>query len=161
MALHLTITGFPTATATDNGDATITASAGTAYQWIDCVTGQAIVGGTTQTITVTANGDYAVVVTNAGGCSDTSDCVTIDYIGLDENGTSSVQVFPNPTNEQVTVQLHATNIQLELVDAQGKILHTTYFSNETNVNLTSYPVGVYLIRLKTEGETIVKRVVKQ
>jgi len=161
LVLDLTITGFPTAVATDNGDATLTASVGTAYQWIDCSNNSAIVGATSQTLTVTQNGDYAVVVTNAGGCSDTSDCVNIDYIGLVEQHTEAMNVFPNPTDASVTIQLNAIDATLELLDASGKVLGTTRFSNETVLNLTTYPVGVYLIRVKTADQIIVKRIVKQ
>ncbi|MDH4473752.1 MAG: T9SS type A sorting domain-containing protein [Fluviicola sp.] len=161
LVLDLTITGFPTAVATDNGDATITASVGTGYQWIDCSNNAEIVGATSQTLTVTQNGDYAVVVTNAGGCSDTSDCVNIDYIGLMEQHTDAINVFPNPTDATVTIQLNAIDAQLELLDANGKVLQTNRFSNETILNLTTYPVGVYLVRVKTTEQTIVKRLVKQ
>ncbi|MBI3239571.1 MAG: T9SS type A sorting domain-containing protein, partial [Flavobacteriia bacterium] len=161
LVLDLTITGFPTAVATDNGDATLTASVGTAFQWIDCSNNSAIVGATSQTLTVTQNGDYAVVVTNAGGCSDTSDCVNIDYIGLLEQHSEAMNVFPNPTDATVTIQLNAIDATLELLDASGKLLGTTRFSNETVLNLTAYPVGVYLIRVKTANQIIVKRLAKQ
>jgi hypothetical protein len=58
---------------------TITANAvsPTSYEWIDCATNLPIPGETSSTYTATANGDYAVVITD-GDCSDTSDCVTIN-----------------------------------------------------------------------------------
>jgi hypothetical protein len=161
VTLVLTITGLPTATATDNDDATITASAGASYQWIDCATNTAIAGATSQTYTATVNGDYAVVVTNAGGCSDTSSCVTIDYIGLTENTDASIQVFPNPTNSDVTITMTATEATVEVVDAQGKILQAVTVSNGEKVNLSTYETGVYFLRIRTVNGSTLERVVKQ
>jgi trimeric autotransporter adhesin len=159
--LVLTITGNPIATATDNDDATITASAGTTYQWINCATNTAIAGATSQTYTATANGDYAVVVTNAGGCSDTSSCVTIDYIGLTEITDASIQVFPNPTNSDVTITMTAAEATVEVVDAQGKLLQAVTVGNGEKVTLSSYETGVYFLRIRTANGSTLERVVKQ
>ncbi|HLP53514.1 MAG TPA: T9SS type A sorting domain-containing protein [Fluviicola sp.] len=161
ITLVLTITGNPTATATDNGDATITASTGTAYQWINCATNTAIAGATSQTYTATANGDYAVVVTVAGGCSDTSDCVTIDYIGLKEITDASIQVFPNPTNSDVTITMTATQATVEVTDAQGKLLQAVTVGNGEKVNLSTYETGIYFLRIRTVNGSTLERVVKQ
>ncbi len=161
VTLVLTITGLPTATATDNGDASMTASAGTSYQWINCATNTAIAGATSQTYTATVNGDYAVVVTNAGGCSDTSSCVNIDYIGLTENTDASIQVFPNPTNSDVTITMTATEATVEVVDAQGKLLQAVTVVNGEKVNLSSYETGVYFLRIRTVNGSTLERVVKQ
>lgn len=161
VTLNLTIVGAPVATATDNGDATITASTGTSYQWIDCATNNPIAGATSQTYTATANGDYAVIVTNAGGCSDTSACVTIDYIGLDELSNAGIQIFPNPTSGDVFITMTtATEATIEVVDAKGKLLNTLKVMNGEKVSLASYEVGVYFLRIKTNSGSAIERIVK-
>jgi hypothetical protein len=159
VTLNLTITTSPTAVATDNLDATITASAGTAYQWIDCGTGLAIAGATAQTYTVTANGSYAVVVNN-GACDDTSSCVVIDYIGIKEISQDVISVFPNPTRDFVTVNMTAANATIEVVDAQGKILQTSIVENGGTLSLASYETGMYIFRITTENGTSIHRISK-
>ncbi len=160
VTLNLTINTAPTATATDNGDGTITASAGSTYQWIDCSTGNPIVGATTQTYTVTANGNYAVVVSNASGCSDTSACVLIDYIGIEETASVSISVYPNPTHNEVTVVMSASAATIEVVDAQGKLLQVTELVSGGKVDLSAYETGVYFLRIKTENGSVLERIVK-
>lgn len=161
VTLNLTIVGLPVATATDNGDATITASSGTSYQWIDCATNTSIAGATQQTYTATANGDYAVIVTNAGVCSDTSACVTIDYIGLDELSNAGVRIFPNPTNGDVFITMTtATEATIEVVDGKGKLLNTVKVVNGEKVSLASYEAGVYFLRIKTDSGSAIGRIVK-
>ena len=156
----VTVNALPTATATDNGDATITASAGTEYQWINCATGLAIAGATSQTFTATANGNYAVVVTNASDCSDTSDCVEIDYLALDELIDASIAVFPNPTRDNVTVTMSAVEANIQVVDAQGKLLSETVIANGGKVDLSAYETGIYFLRIRTANGSAMERVVK-
>ena len=159
VTLNLTITTTPTATATDNGDATITASAGATYQWIDCGTGSAIAGETGQTLTVAANGSYAVVVSN-GSCADTSACVLIDYIGIKELVETAVQLMPNPTRDNVTITMSVASATLEVRDAQGKLMVAKAITSGEQVDLSQAEVGVYFFTIKTANGSVVKRVVK-
>jgi hypothetical protein len=159
VTLNLTITTSPTAVATDNLNATITASTGATYQWIDCATNLPIAGATAQTYTVTANGSYAVIVNN-GTCEDTSDCVVIDYIGINEVSQDMISVYPNPTRDFVTINMTAANATIEVVDAQGKILQTSNVENGGTLSLASYETGMYIFRITTENGTSIHRISK-
>src|SRR5690606_17165695 len=55
------------------------------YQWYNCATSTAIAGATNATFTPTENGQYKVVVTVRTGCKDTSDCITVSNVGIEEN----------------------------------------------------------------------------
>jgi hypothetical protein len=158
-AIQVTVNALPTAVATDNLDATISASAGATYQWIDCATNLPIAGATAQTYTVTANGSYAVIVNN-GTCEDTSDCVVIDYIGINEVSQDMISVYPNPTRDFVTVNMTAANASIEVVDAQGKILQTSIVENGGTLSLASYETGMYIFRITTENGTSIHRISK-
>jgi hypothetical protein len=160
VTLNLTINSLPTATATDNGDATITASAGNGYQWIDCTTNSPVNGATAQTFAPTANGTYAVVVSNASGCVDTSSCVVIDNVSIKETAAANIAVFPNPTHDNVTITMTATSATVEVVDAQGKLLQTIEVTNGGKVDLSTYQTGVYFLRIQTENGSTLERVVK-
>ena len=158
VTLNLTITNF-VATATDNGDATITASAGTTYQWINCTTNTPIAGATAQTFAATANGSYAAIVSN-GTCSDTSNCVNITNVGIKENMISTISVHPNPTNDVVIVTMDASSAIVEVMDVQGKLVQTTQIKSGDQVDLSTYERGVYTLRIKTESGTSIERIVK-
>jgi hypothetical protein len=160
VTINLTIIGLPNAVATDNGDLTITASTGASYQWVHCATGLPIAGATSQTFTATVNGSYAVVVTNAGGCSDTSNCVLIDNIGIDELTDASIRVFPNPTNSDVTVTMTSADATIEVADAKGTLLQTINVKNGEKVDLSTYETGVYFLRIRTDNGSAIERVVK-
>jgi hypothetical protein len=54
------------------------------YNWVDCNNNfQSVLGETNQSFVATSNGDYAVIV-NQNGCVDTSDCITINSVGINE-----------------------------------------------------------------------------
>jgi hypothetical protein len=65
--------------------ATLTANASAAtYQWLDCGNGFAVIGtATSQAFTATANGSYAVAVTEHS-CTDTSSCHTVNVVDIHE-----------------------------------------------------------------------------
>jgi len=156
----VTVNALPVATATLSGNVTLTASTGTTYQWLNCATNTAIAGATSQTFLATANGSYSVVVTNASGCSDTSACVAVTSVGIKEIADASINVFPNPTANNVTVTMSSDNASVEVADAQGKVLQVMTISNGGTVDLSAYGTGVYFLRIKTETGSAIERVVK-
>nr|WP_294860161.1 T9SS type A sorting domain-containing protein [uncultured Fluviicola sp.] len=158
VTLNLTIAPF-VATATDNGNATATASAGTTYQWINCTTNSPIAGATAQTFVATANGTYAAIVSN-GTCSDTTNCVTIANVGIKESVISTISVHPNPTHDYVIVTMDASSATVEVMDVQGKLIQATQIKSGDQVDLSTYERGVYTLRIKTEFGTSLERIVK-
>ena len=159
LILNLTVTGLPSASITNNGG-TLTASSGTTYQWLNCNGTVAIIGATSQTFAPTSNGSYSVVVTNAAGCSDTAACVVVTGLGLEELDSQSVQVFPNPTENQVTITMTFAQANLVITDVQGKTHYTGQISNGQLINLAQYADGVYILSIETESGKILKRIVK-
>jgi hypothetical protein len=160
--LVLTINANPTATLTDNGDGSATASAGSAYQWIDCATGADIAGATSQTFDPTVTGSYAVVVTNASGCSDTSSCLTIDLSGLDDKDLTKISVQPNPSWGMFNITSDKVLIgTLTVTDASGRIIATEALNGLTKtIDLSSAVTGVYYFTISSDATQKVIRVVK-
>jgi hypothetical protein len=159
LILDLTVTGLPSVNIINNGS-TLTASSGATYQWLNCNGTVAISGATGQTFAPTSNGSYSVVVTNAAGCSDTAACVVVTGLGLKELDSQSVQVFPNPTENQVTITMTFAKANLVITDVQGKTQYTGEISNGQLINLAQYEDGVYFLSIETEAGKVLKRIVK-
>lgn len=161
LTLDLTIGTLPNAVATDNGDGTITASSGSTYAWIDCDTEDPISGATGQTFAPAENGSYAVIVTNASGCAETSDCVEIDNLSVKEAVQLNAEVYPNPTNGQITVVSPAGELSFELTDAKGALLQRGTITSGNTLHLNAYQSGVYFLKLNANTVNITQRIVKQ
>jgi hypothetical protein len=160
--LVLTINAIPTATATDNGDGTATASSGSSYQWIDCATNTAITGATQQTFAPDVTGQYSVVVTNASGCSDTSSCITVNAANMDELSNLSIQVNPNPSTGLFNLTVNSTaNGVITITDATGRIVGTQIITGASSViDLTNSVTGIYYFNVQIGESEKVVRVIK-
>ncbi|WP_341904875.1 T9SS type A sorting domain-containing protein [Fluviicola taffensis] len=159
LTLNLTINHSPNMTAVDNGNASITASQASTYQWIDCSTGNALVGANSQTFTASINGIYAVIGTSTG-CSDTSNCITIDNLGLGEQSLFDLRLAPNPTQDLIAVQFEGMHAWLTIRDAQGKQLARQHVVSGEQISLKNYADGVYLFEFHTTKGIATRRVVK-
>lgn len=135
------------------------------YQWIDCNSGTDIVGATGQEFTPSSNGDYAVIVT-VGSCSDTSDCVNLNTIGLSEiNNNIEVTVFPNPVGDNLNVEMNGASFKsIVIFNAIGqkvKVIVTENVSS-TDVDVSELKSGIYFVRVSTEsGESSTIKVIKK
>lgn len=158
--VNVVVNALPTATVTNNGDATITAGSASTYQWLDCGSNMIIPGATSQTLTVTANGLYSVIVTNANGCTDTSACLFIGNVDIKEVNSQVISVYPNPTHDNVIVEFNMNNAQIEVIDALGAILEVKNIQSGDIVSLSSYNRGVYFIKVVSESGTSLHRIVK-
>jgi hypothetical protein len=66
-----------------------------------------------------------------------------------------IKIFPNPAQQQVTVEGIDKFSQVQLLDATGKIVKSVNTNNQYqyNINLTGLANGVYLLRLTNDQET--------
>jgi hypothetical protein len=149
-------------TSTSVSGATITANgSGGTYQWLDCDNGSAVIPAATgQSFTPSANGNYAVVVTQ-GFCTDTSGCVNIQSVAVAETNEANVSVYPNPFSGIFTITNCPLSAVVTITDAQGKlVLSSTGSSSRVAVDLTSEPSGVYFVEIRAGESVIRKRAVK-
>tara|TARA_B100001287_G_scaffold7931_1_gene6218 strand:- start:274 stop:2874 length:2601 start_codon:yes stop_codon:yes gene_type:complete len=160
----LELTMIPVNTSTININELIQANAVDAsYQWIDCNNGNLAIDGETQQIFgATSNGDYAVIVTQ-NNCSDTSDCVNVSSLGINEL-MGTLEVFPNPTNGKVTILIdNLEDVNISLISSTGVTLFSRDKVNESkiNISLKNYSQGVYFIEVQGAEERRVVKLIKQ
>ena len=158
----LTTSGSPTLSSNDT-------STGVTYQWIDCGNGNTHISGeTNQDFTATTTGLYAVIVTGANGCRDTSNCVAVDFSSLEESSLiSGITVSPNPTQGEFSISSlgNSGDLTIRVLDLTGKLM---YESKETlgpnatsNVDLTDKANGIYILLVSSMTESRSIRVVKK
>ncbi|MDG0974580.1 MAG: T9SS type A sorting domain-containing protein [Crocinitomicaceae bacterium] len=147
---------------TTTTDFTIEATAtGLTYQWVDCDDNFAPISGeTNQSFTATANGNYAVIVTD-GACSDTSDCVAISTIGVDIVNSLLVSTYPNPVNDMLTIEATEQRFNVTIFNLEGKVLSTHFNVDEKlEVNTSAWSKGIYTVLVSNETTTHAIKIVK-
>lgn len=147
---------------TSTTDATITANAtGLTYQWVDCDnTYEVIQGETGQSFTASANGNYAVIVTD-GLCSDTSDCVTINSIGLEEE-QMNISLYPNPVQEELSISSDGLTMSaVQVISVTGKVIFEQPITGtELKINTSSWNTGVYFVKVNVGTRSKIIKVIK-
>lgn len=138
---------------------TITATqAGATYQWLDCDSSYvAIPGATSQNFTPVANGNYAALI-NFAGCADTTACVLVNSIGIEETLLNNAKVYPNPTESFMNIQLignlEMQDISVQVTDIAGKIISLPYQLNMNMIRLNteSLSSGIYTYQIGENEE---------
>jgi PKD repeat protein len=157
----ITLVGIATPTTTSTGTAMVNVAGGIppySYLWNNT--------GTTQMINNLVVGTYTVTVTDSKGCSKTTNVVVQDFISNTNNieALTKFEVFPNPTNGEFSVRLDftkTTDVQIRIFNIVGQpIIEINATDNSLNlpIDLSEYPVGMYLIMVQTETGRAIKRV---
>jgi hypothetical protein len=134
------------------------------YQWFKVVSvDEMIVGAIGQSYTVIANGTYVVEITK-GDCSEFSDELIInDFSEKPVQLQVNSQMYPNPCQGAVTLNLKKTYKELKVVitDENGKTLLVQYESNAREVQLfIEGAQGLYFIQLFSGSEKAVHKIIK-
>jgi len=164
LTLNLTVVNL-VAGATQSG-VVLTASGGTnpTYQWINCSDNTPLTGEVSQTYTATADGLYAVVISE-GACSDTSNCVDVTNTSVIDNFENrNITLYPNPNTGEFFISFSEsiTNGTIEIVDAVGKVvLVKTINGNRTKIDISNEVKGIYFVKFTSTEYTVIKSIVKQ
>jgi hypothetical protein len=151
-----------------NGQATGSFTGGTGavtVNWIDCNTNISV--GTGASINTLCAGDYAFVATDANGCSDTSACITMsDFTGINDRDDDFIFTFyPNPANEQLTLNLSGTNGNslVAIKDLLGNVVLNPIaigieIEKSLTIDLSTLKSGFYFISVSNGERTRVEKI---
>jgi hypothetical protein len=78
-------------------------------------------------------------------------------VGIDENGTGGIIIYPNPTNGFLNIETRL-DIDVEVYDMMGKLVISEQNSNR--IDITSVPNGIYNMVILHEELRITKKVIK-
>lgn len=144
---------------------TLTLDAGQGYQylWSD--------NSTNQTLTVSADGTYSVLITDGNGCEG-FDAIAITTITCNPNRSTSPSdrnssIYPNPSTGLIDISFGneiAGVVEINIVDAYGK---THFVSKENakaydtrNFDLKELSSGIYFVKISFGNETQTIRMIK-
>jgi hypothetical protein len=164
ITINLTINTVDTGI-TNNSPTLVANATGASYQWLDCGNNYAnIPGATNQSFTATANGNYAVQVTE-NGCTDTSACVNIINVGVVEHSfDNDFLVFPNPTYGQLNIQFGSaySNVHVIVRNPLGQQILNKNYTSTGSLNLTiDGDAGIYFVEIKGNDRQAVLKVIKE
>jgi hypothetical protein len=83
------------------------------------------------------------------------------YKVVDDAGINSNEIvvssFPNPTSNELTIQLNTIANEVSIITLDGKVISTTQVNNSTvTLNVSSLSTGVYFYEVKTANGSIAR-----
>ena len=65
---------------------------------------------------------------------------------MQENKVSNIHIHPNPTNDQITINIKGYHgpVEVEVYDLSGRLLLTTKF---TTLSIKNYAKGIYVFKV--------------
>ena len=85
-------------------------------------------------------------------------------LGTEEFNLQNIGIYPNPSNGIFSVQLgEVIPRKIEIIDLTGKTIYTkNEFDNNKEIvlNLSSISNGIYFIKIATETQSLVKKIIK-
>lgn len=159
---NLTVDALPNVTVQNNGGTLSVQSSNGTYQWVQCPAYSAISGATGMSYTPTANGQYAVIVTTANGCTDTSTCTTIQGLSINDLSIESIQLVPTVFGESFTLKgLGTSVVSLSLYALNGAEVFRIEHCSEGQVLTPQVSNGFYIAKVILGNEVISQeRVIK-
>ncbi len=123
------------------------------YQWF--LNGNGIPGAVDRIYSVTANGDYTVVVTNENGCTDTSDTYTVKNVtGIQPTMIAQqIRLYPNPVRDIIYIQ-SPVKLNAFITSIEGKQLKK--IRDARTIPVSELSPGLYLIHITENDGKLLK-----
>src|SRR5690606_16624141 len=100
LTVHLEVTSMDL-NINQNGNVLSSNETQATIQWLDCTADTLISGETSSSFTASNNGDYSLIITK-NNCVDTTACINVTTVGLNEHKNSSVlEIYPNPSKGSI------------------------------------------------------------
>ena len=128
-----------------NGAFDLQSTVAVAYQWL--LAGAEIAGANSQFYTPTENGIYTVIVSNENGCTSVSLPYEWLITSLNKNSNSTLEIFPNPSQNHITVVWESEKIKyVHIYDLLGNLVQIEY-ENFNKINVSNLSSGNYFVRI--------------
>jgi hypothetical protein len=112
-------------------------------------------GSTSQSINITAIGTYSLVASNTLGCSAKDTLWVIDCLSMDEITSKSFNIYPNPSDQILTIQSNSDSpLTIHLRTLSGQLLMEKRISaNETmQLNTEQFANELYLLEIFSDKQ---------
>ncbi len=108
-------------------------------------------GAVNQKYTISADGDFYVVVSMSGCSSNPSNIIRVSLTGIDAVETDrTIKVHPNPISNEITIEKEGVNgkVRFDILNIIGQIVFKGDFDDKTTIQTNKFAPGVYFIKIE-------------
>ena len=148
-------------------DNILSVNQGIAWQWL--LNGSEIPGANNAEYTVSAEGDYSVLIVFESGCSLETDAITIGSDIANFITESEIHISPNPARDFIVVNLdmdnnkrsHIRRWEIISTDTRPLLSSEERMQQETKIDISGLAPAVYYLRITSNKQIIIKKLVVQ
>jgi D-alanyl-D-alanine carboxypeptidase len=158
-SLAVTVNPKPATPVISQNGNTLQSSAASGNQWYN--QNGIIIGATAQNYTVTADGDYYVIVTLSGCSSDNSNTISFLLTGIMQNEIlAATKIYPNPFSGELIIE-SANGTNYEISNSSGQVVLKGKINGKVMLDASVLSQGIYFIKLSNASATEYRKLVKQ
>lgn len=138
----------------------LSTTSGSQYQWF--FNDELIIGANNSTHIPEETGIYTCQVSNPGSCKLASNIIYVNVVGIDEESLNLFELYPNPTNGDLTIVSSGEFGQMEIIDLNGKLINSYRLNGNTEAlfNVAYLESGIYTVKLISEEKTVYRKLIK-
>lgn len=108
---------------------------------------------------ISSNKEFRCIVNNE--CQTISETISVQVkpAGVDFNELNEVQIYPNPSEKYLSVKGISSNIEIEFYTLQGALVNRYKNINKDSKLFHQLEAGYYIVKIKRDNETAVKRLI--
>jgi hypothetical protein len=136
---------------------------GSSYQWLNCDSSYRPISGATMNYFIpNISGNYGCEVINSS-CQDTTACFNILITGLRSLNKTKIEIFPNPTTDQVIMKNLEASSRIAIYNINGKLMRAIPVLNSRNLELdvSMWSKGLYFVEVESLGSNYTMKLIVQ
>lgn len=108
------------------------------------------------------NDPYPTIIPSSGFDLDAVGVIHQKYAAVGTvAAVNGIGIYPNPAVDQLYISLKCGEANITIISVTGEVLHQQKISTGVNeVNISSYPKGIYFLQLQINGNKWVEKITK-
>ena len=108
---------------------------------------------------------YCVATDNVGNVENNKSSAeiafTVETTGIDAVAIEGLKVYPNPVKHTLYIESPLVPIiSCNITNILGEPVYTAEKTQKTEIDMSSYPVGIYIMKIETDNGSITQRIIK-
>ncbi|MBP1672833.1 MAG: hypothetical protein H6Q25_648 [Bacteroidetes bacterium] len=84
-------------------------------------------------------------------------------VGIDENQSSTIHVYPNPTADQITLKsdpLFSEQTSVKIYNSLGLLVYSDFYESGKSIDVSAFTNGIYIIIIQDDAQKFINKFVK-
>ncbi len=87
--------------------------------------------------------------------------LSLENIVPERSLVETIEAYPNPVQDKLTIRVPSREkVSIQMMDNQGREILSEQIKGSYEINMVDYPRGMYLLRLFTNDEVVIRKIIR-